>query len=357
MMFLDLQRLLTCARVQLLSVRFAKRRGVKALRLAKEAKLGKKPMRKAPAADKNQRRVSSTSTKLSVALRHPARFEPNPELLAEPFDDVWYEPSYLPVAYSVAEAVRLHRQLQHPTMLNNPSAFVRLRLDLNMQLERKVLHVSPDSLLSNKVHLQNKYVPETTGLIAMPYPFAHGNKRTILAFAKDPNLQILASDAGAEITGGVELVKKILKGTVRIDDVDYSVCHLDMGTEVNPLRGLMKKKFPSRKMGAIGTDIVALVKHFISGIAFELKQDVLNPAWGVSECVIGKLDMPVEHLEANLKTYVERVFGLRDPPKRTFIDRAVMTVIPGAEYYVIDLGPFLPELPEEEEESDTSAQT
>ncbi|CDW53429.1 Ribosomal L1 domain containing protein [Trichuris trichiura] len=331
LVFPDFQRLLSRASLQLLSVRFAKRRGVKALRLAREAKLGKKKA----ALDK-----PFFFLRLSIALRHPARFEPNPELLAEPFDDVWYEPSYLPRVYTVAEAVRLHRQLQHPTMLNNSSAFVRLRLDLNMQLERKVLYAS---------------------LIAMPYPFAHGQKRTILAFAKDPNAQILASEAGAEITGGVELVKKILKGTIRIDDVDYSVCHLDMGTELNPLRGIMKKKFPSRKMGAIGTDIAALVKHFISGIAFELKQDELNPTWGVSESVIGKLDMSVEYLEANLKTYIERVFALRDPPKSTFIDRAVMTVIPGAEYYVINLKPFLPEIPKEEEEEEegdeTSAQT
>uniref|UniRef100_A0A5S6QX21 Ribosomal protein L1 n=1 Tax=Trichuris muris TaxID=70415 RepID=A0A5S6QX21_TRIMR len=330
---MNFQPLLTCARLQLLSARFAKRRGVKAIRLAKEAKLGKKPQRKAKDVATKPKRTLATSTKLSIALRHPARFEPNPELLAEPFDDVWYEPAYLPRLYTVAEAVRLHRQLQHPTMLNNPSAFVRLRLDLNMGLEKK-----------------NKYVPETTALLAMPYPFAHGNKRTILAFAKDPNVQLLASDAGAEIAGGVDLVKKILKGTVKIDDIDYSICHVDMATEINPLRGVMKRKFPSRKLGAIGTDIVALVKHFISGIAFDVKQDEVNPAWGVSEAVIGKLDMPAEHLEANVRSYIEKVFAIRDPPKHAFIDRAVMTVVPADEFFVIDLRPFLPEIPEEEEE-------
>lgn len=45
--------------------------------------------------------------------------------------------------------------------------------------------------------------------IVFPHPYPHSERRLILAFAKDVKQQTAASDAGAEIVGGPELVKKV----------------------------------------------------------------------------------------------------------------------------------------------------
>lgn len=56
---------------------------------------------------------------------------------------------------------------------------------------------------------QNKYVPEGAQVISLPHEFDHGEKRTILAFAKDIKQQAAALEAGADTAGGPDLVKKV----------------------------------------------------------------------------------------------------------------------------------------------------
>ena len=46
-------------------------------------------------------------------------------------------------------------------------------------------------------------------VVVFPHPYPHTEKRLILAFAKDVNHQTQAAEAGAEIVGGPELVKKV----------------------------------------------------------------------------------------------------------------------------------------------------
>ncbi|KRZ67464.1 39S ribosomal protein L1, mitochondrial [Trichinella papuae] len=321
----------------LITTRGAKRRGVQALRKLKEAKLGIKT--KVVKKERASSPITTVKLSSSIAAQYPARVELLPDLLDEPLDSVWKVESYMPKRYFIKDALALHRELQSPSMYNNPSALLRLRLDLNMTLEKKT-----------------KFVEQSKQFIAMPHPFEHGQKRTILAFAKDPHIQVIANEAGAEITGGPELVKKILKGVVRIDDIDYSVCHMDMMTEINQLRGVMKRKFPSKKLGAIGNDIAALVNHFRTGIGFEVIQDTINPQWGVTNVLIGKLDMPDDDLEENMKAVIEAVYPLRPPTLGPFIERAVLMIFPTVmEYFEIDLNPYLPE-PSDEDEQDVGDQ-
>ncbi|KRX89093.1 39S ribosomal protein L1, mitochondrial [Trichinella pseudospiralis] len=335
--FLSLDMLSVATLPMMIITRGAKRKGVQALRKLKEAKLGIKPkvVKKEPAPSP----ITTAKLSSSIAAQYPARVELPPDLLDEPLDSVWKLESYMPKRYFIKDALALHRELQSPSMYSNPSALLRLRLDLNMTLEKKT-----------------KFVEQSKQFIAMPHPFQHGQKRTILAFAKDPHIQVIANEAGAEITGGPDIVKKILKGVVRIDDIDYSVCHLDMMSEINQLRGVMKRKFPSRKLGAIGNDIAALVNHFRTGIGFEVIQDAINPQWGVTNVLIGRLDMPDDALEKNMKAVIETVYPLRPPTLGPFIERAVLMLLPTAmEYFEIDVSPYLPE-PSDEDEQDVGDQ-
>jgi hypothetical protein len=45
---------------------------------------------------------------------------------------------YAPVTYSIEQALDMQREYAHPTVYNLPKARVRLRLELNMTLEKKV---------------------------------------------------------------------------------------------------------------------------------------------------------------------------------------------------------------------------
>lgn len=45
--------------------------------------------------------------------------------------------------------------------------------------------------------------------VDVPCPFDHGETRLIMAFSKIPELNGLADEAGAAISGGTELIQKI----------------------------------------------------------------------------------------------------------------------------------------------------
>ncbi|KRZ67463.1 39S ribosomal protein L1, mitochondrial [Trichinella papuae] len=344
----------------LITTRGAKRRGVQALRKLKEAKLGIKT--KVVKKERASSPITTVKLSSSIAAQYPARVELLPDLLDEPLDSVWKVESYMPKRYFIKDALALHRELQSPSMYNNPSALLRLRLDLNMTLEKKT-----------------KFVEQSKQFIAMPHPFEHGQKRTILAFAKDPHIQVIANEAGAEITGGPELVKKVSNRNserccsnrrYRLQRLPYGHDDRDKSTQGSDEEKIsfqktwyhqqkINKRFTvhiNRFTGAIGNDIAALVNHFRTGIGFEVIQDTINPQWGVTNVLIGKLDMPDDDLEENMKAVIEAVYPLRPPTLGPFIERAVLMIFPTVmEYFEIDLNPYLPE-PSDEDEQDVGDQ-
>jgi ribosomal protein L1 len=88
-------------------------------------------------------------------------------------------------------------------------------------------------------------VPESDEFVPIPHVFKHREKRAILAFSSSKENQEIALQAGAELSVGPEMVKKILKGQFRIDDYDFCVAHSDMMGLMNSLRGLLKSRFPT----------------------------------------------------------------------------------------------------------------
>lgn len=57
--------------------------------------------------------------------------------------------------------------------------------------------------------LQNRYLDSFTRLSLLPNIFPRDEERTILAFCKTSELIKEASDAGATVAGGTDLIKKI----------------------------------------------------------------------------------------------------------------------------------------------------
>lgn len=225
----------------------------------------------------------------------------------------------------------MHRELQSPSIYNNPNAPIRLRLELNMTTER-----------------QTKMVTGSDEIVPVPHPFNHNEKRTILAFANDVKLQELAVESGAEMALGQDTIKKIIKGQFRTDDYDFCVSHSDMGSSILPLRGILKMRFPTRANGGLGENLPELIEKFKNGVKLNIKGDPVYPIWGLSDCVVGRLSMPNEHIEANIATVIAAACAHRNPALGSFVNRALLMTIPGEENYAIDVKPWIP-IPTEEE--------
>ncbi|KAF1757543.1 hypothetical protein GCK72_013999 [Caenorhabditis remanei] len=270
---------------------------------------------------------------LSPSQQFPGRLNIDDEvnLPEKPTLDVFIKSHFKTQYYTVAEALDMHRELQSPSIYNNPNAPIRLRLELNMTTER-----------------QTKMVTGSDEIVPVPFPFNHNEKRTILAFANDLKLQELAVESGAEMALGQDTIKKIIKGQFRTDDYDFCVSHSDMGSSILPLRGILKTRFPTRANGGLGENLPELIEKFKNGVKLNIKGDPVYPIWGLSDCVVGRLSMSNEQIEANIATVVSAACAHRNPALGPFINRALLMTVPGEENYAIDVKPWLP-VPTEEE--------
>ncbi|KAI6216178.1 hypothetical protein M3Y99_01834200 [Aphelenchoides fujianensis] len=138
-------------------------------------------------------------------------------------------------------------------------------------------------------------------IVPVPHAFKHNEKRTILAFAADKETQDVAVEAGAELALGGDMIKKIVKGLFRVDDYDFCVAHSNMHGIIAPLRGILRSRFPTKQNGAMGDDLPELIERFRNGVKVSIKGDPVYPIWGLCEPVVGKLGMPDEQLEENIR--------------------------------------------------------
>ncbi|VDO82732.1 unnamed protein product [Onchocerca flexuosa] len=72
------------------------------------------------------------------------------------------------------------------------------------------------------------------------------------------------------------------------------------------------------------------------------------PIWGLCDTVIGRLTMKDEELEANIAAVIGALCKHRNPALGSFINRALLMVIPGDAHFALDVNPFLP-VPTEQE--------
>lgn len=272
----------------------------------------------------NIRRMKSL---LSPSQQFPGRLirEDEADLPDKPTTNVFIRSAVKTQFYPIHEALAMHREMQQPSIYNNPNAPVRLRMELNMSTER-----------------QTKMVSNSDEIVPVPHTFAHNEKRTILAFARDPKLQELAVESGAEIALGPEMIKKILKGQFRTDDYDFCVSHVDMGPSILPLRGILKTRFPTRINGGLGENLPEVIEMFKNGVKVNIRGDPVYPIWGLCDAIVGRLSMSDNEIEANIGAIVAAVCKHRNPALGPFINRALMMVVPGEAHFALDIGKFEP---------------
>lgn len=198
---------------------------------------------------------------------------------AIPLDNVYVGKYYRWRVYGVEEAIQCHKETHHPSMYNVPNAPLIAHVELNMQAEKS-----------------SRFVDNFQRMALISHKFNHGEDRSILAFAKGQENLKAASDAGAALVGGPELVKDIQTGEINLQDYQYVVAHTNILADLVPIRGLMKKKFPNPKNGTLGTDLSELVQKFCNGIQYSATRDENQQDFGLITTTIGTVRPEIRFL-------------------------------------------------------------
>jgi hypothetical protein len=110
----------------------------------------------------------------------------------EVVDDVYFTRHFMTQSMSLADAVQFHRETNHPSVYNSPEALITMKVELDMQLQKK-----------------NRYLDNFSRILIMPHRFEYQPIRKVLAFCKTQETQEEAVKAGADAVGGVDLIKRI----------------------------------------------------------------------------------------------------------------------------------------------------
>ncbi|KAK4881077.1 hypothetical protein RN001_004396 [Aquatica leii] len=272
--------------------------------------------------------------KEKMLLNRPKR-KFNDSMLKTPDDDVYIAKYYRWKIYPFSEAIECHRETHHPDMYNKPQANVCINIELNMLGEKKT-----------------RFVDNFTRIAPISHKFNHGEERSILVFTKEVVMQDEARSAGAQLAGGIELIKEIQNGNLSLQDFDFIVAHPNILPELVALRGLMKRKFPNPKTGTLELDIPSVVDKFVNGINYSAIKDEYEKDFALIETVIGTLDMNEKHLEENYASLIRDVYKMKPKRSGTFITRCVMLSPPSREKLMIDYSSYVSEVANKEAESD-----
>uniref|UniRef100_A0A8C5SZH1 39S ribosomal protein L1, mitochondrial n=1 Tax=Laticauda laticaudata TaxID=8630 RepID=A0A8C5SZH1_LATLA len=126
----------------------------------------------------------------------------------EPKDDVYLTWCYQKTVYDTEAALELLKKFQ-PLDFTSPTQELYARITLDMTSEKKVLACPSHSLF----------------------------------YSIKANL---ATENGAAIVGGIELIKPILNEEI---EADFYIAVPEITTKINPLRNFLKQKYPSMKNG------------------------------------------------------------------------------------------------------------
>ena len=169
------------------------------------------------------------------------------------------------------------------------------------------------------------------GTVVLPH--GTGKKVRVLVFAKGQK-EKEASDAGADVVGGEDLIEKISKGWL---DFDKAIATPDMMGLVSKLgkilgpRGLM----PNPKVGTVTFDLEKAIKEIKAGkVEFKVEKA------GVVHVPVGKVSFGFGQLLENVKTLLEVILRAKPPTSKGIYLRTVAlstTMGPGIKVDPLDI--------------------
>jgi large subunit ribosomal protein L1 len=140
---------------------------------------------------------------------------------------------------------------------------------------------------------------------SLSLPHGVGKTKRVVAFCPD-HLVAAATEAGAVMAGGQELVAKIEKEN--ITDFDVAISSPDMMRFVGRLGKVLGPKglMPSPKAGTVTADIATAVREYAAG-----KVEFRNDSGGNLHCVVGKVSFDSAKLADNINAMIAHVRKLK----------------------------------------------
>ncbi|XP_055532299.1 50S ribosomal protein L1 [Wyeomyia smithii] len=244
-----------------------------------------------------------------------------------PVDNCWVGKYYKWKIYTTEEAILCHRETHHPSMYNLPNAPLYAHIELNMQAEKIT-----------------RFVDNFQRMVAIPHKFPTTENRNIIVFAKGQDVLKEASDAGATLVGGVELIKEIQNGDLQLSEYPFILAHPNILPDLVVIRGLLKKsKFPNPRNGTLGVNMAEMIEKYSHGIQYSAEKDEYQKDFGSIVACVGTLQMDVKCLEQNLSALLSDVNSMRPKREGKFITRVLLKSPPSGETLKIDPFLYVPE--------------
>ncbi|OQR75526.1 39S ribosomal protein L1 [Tropilaelaps mercedesae] len=253
------------------------------------------------------------------------RYNPGDNLPPKPHDDVYLRSWYREANYSLEECILMHRELMHPTMLGREDNIIVASVELNMHAKKK-----------------NKYLEGFQGTLIYPHAFPNKSRITkILCFCQSGEEATLLMENGADLAGGAALVKKVASGEVDFSVYDHVLTSVDMVDEIQALKSILRKKMPSTRK-TISADLLTMVKGYRKSVIYEVKRDIYEPDYAQVSVPLARLDMPLDHIEDNLKLLFIEVNEHMPAgrPMNSFISQVFLSSPPSPERFVLNKEPY-----------------
>ncbi|MEJ0021134.1 MAG: 50S ribosomal protein L1 [Candidatus Doudnabacteria bacterium] len=176
-------------------------------------------------------------------------------------------------SYPIAEAVALAKKTATTKFVGNIEVHVRLGID-----PKKT---------------------DQTVRATVTLPHGTGKTKRIAAFVM-PGKEKDATDAGAVVVGGEELIKKI-KETEQLN-FDIALAEPAMMPKLAAIAKLLGPRglMPNPKSGTVAADIAKAIKEFATG-----KTEFKNDESGNVHMILGKSNFPDEQIVENLNTFMD----------------------------------------------------
>ncbi|XP_075462974.1 large ribosomal subunit protein uL1m isoform X2 [Ascaphus truei] len=149
----------------------------------------------------------------------------------------------------------------------------------------------------------------------------------------------IARDNGAAFVGGNELVQKILDDEIQ---ADFYIAMPEIVSNLTALKNKLRKKFPKTKRGTVGRDIPKMIQLLRTVHEYMVEKECYV------QTKIATLDMPHEHIIANLEAFIKDTCTHRALSYGPFVERAILSSATSEGLY-IKFQRFLPQEPENPE--------
>ncbi|KFV94082.1 hypothetical protein N326_00592, partial [Eurypyga helias] len=241
-------------------------------------------------------------------------------LMSKPVDDVYLTWHYVRPSYDVEEAVGMLKKFQELDF-TYPKQYVYINVFLDMALQKK------------------KKVDPFSSVVLLPYRFTDETNK-VLVFTENEQEAEVARQNGAAVVGGLELVKWILEDEIQ---VDFYVAVPAIISKLIPLRSKLKRKYPNTKRISLGHDIPKMLQLFREGLEYTVQDEYLI------KTRIARLDMPTEHIIANLKTVIHDICTFKPSTYGPIVQKLVIRSST-SEGLLLNLDGLLPQVEKVEEE-------